>query len=79
MPPDTGTAGAVGVPRIVLRDITKSGNIVSDDNNLWYKNANKFIQIKPCKVNVVDVLKDHMFAPTDCTIAKCASKNFKTC
>ena len=61
VPPDTGTAAEVGVPRIVLRDITKFGNVVSDDNNLWYKNADRFIQIKPCKVNVVDVLKDHMF------------------
>ena len=79
MPPDTGTAAEVGVPRIVLRDITKFGNIVSDDNNLWHKNADRFIQIKPCKVNVVDVLKDHMFAPTDCTIAQCGSENCKTC
>ena len=50
--------------------------IVSDDNNIW---ADRFIQIKPCKVNGVDVLKDHMFAPTDCTIAQCRSKNCKTC
>ena len=79
VPPDTGTAAEVGVPRIVLQDTTKFGNDVSDDNNLWYKNADRFIQIKPCKVNVVDVLKDHMFAPTDCTIAQCGSKNCKTC
>ena len=46
MPPDTGTAADVGVPRIVLRDISKFGNIVSDDNSLWYKNADMFIQIK---------------------------------
>ena len=45
MPPDT--------------DITKSGNFASDDNNLGYKNEVRFIQIKPCKVNVVDVLKEH--------------------
>ena len=79
MPPDTGTAAEAAVPRIVLRDITKSGTIVSDDNNLWYKNADRFIQTKPCKMNVVDVLKDHMFAPTECTISKCGSKNCKTC
>ena len=78
MPPDMGTAAEVGVARIVLRDITEFGNIVSDDNNLWYKNADRFIQIKPCKENVVDVLKDHMFTPTDCTIAQCGSKNCKT-
>ena len=71
-------AAAVDVPRIVLRDITKVRIIVSDDNSLWYKNADRFIQIKPCKVNVVDVLKDHMFVPTDCTISNCESKNCKT-
>ena len=49
MPADTGTAAEVGVPRIVLRDITKSGNIVSDDDNLLYKNTDRFIQIKHYK------------------------------
>ena len=53
-------------------DITKFGNIVIDDNNIWYKNADRFIQIKPSKVNVIDVFKDHMFVPTDCMIAQCA-------
>ena len=77
--PDTGKAAEVGVPRIVLQGITKSGYIVSDDNNLWYKNTDRVIQIKPCDVNVVDVLKDHMFPPSDCTISKCGSTNYKTC
>ena len=77
-PPDLGMAAEVGISRIVLRDITKSRNIFSDDKNLWYKNSDSFIQIKPCKVNVIDVLKDNMFVPTNCTISKCGSENFKT-
>ena len=56
MPPDTGTAAEVAVPRIVLQAITKFGNVVSGDN-LLYKNADRFFQIKPCRVNVADVLK----------------------
>ena len=32
-----GMAATVGAPRIVLRDIIKSGYIVSDDNSFWYK------------------------------------------
>ena len=28
------------------------GKFVSDDINLWYKNADGFIQIKPCKVRI---------------------------
>ena len=76
MPPDTDTAAEVGVPQIVLRDITKFWNVVSDDN-FWYKNADRFIQIKPGKVNVVDVLKDHMFAPTDCTISEMREQELK--
>ena len=73
------TAAEVGVRRKVLQHITKLENIVSDDHNLWYKNADRLIQIQTCKVNVVDVLKDHLFAPNDCTIDKGGSKNCKTC
>ena len=69
----------VGVPHVVLRDITNSIHIVSDDNTLWYKNANRFIQIKPCQVKVVDILKDHTFDPSDCQVSKCGTKNCKTC
>ena len=46
----TGMSATVGVPHIVLRDI------VSDDNTLWYRNADRFIQIKPCEVKVLDIL-----------------------
>ena len=76
--PDTGTAAEVGVPRIFLLDITESGTIVSEDNKPLVQKR-KQIQVKSCKVNVVDVLKDHMFAPTDCTISKWGNKNGETC
>ena len=64
---------------VVLRDIANSSHIVSDDNNLWYKNADRFIQIKPCQVKVVVILKYHTFDPTDCQASKCGTKNCKTC
>ena len=79
MPPDTGMSDMAGVPRLVLRDVTKLSYVVSDDNTLWYRNADRFIQIKPCKVKVIDVLKDHKFDPNDCKVSKCGSKNCKTC
>ena len=79
MPPDTGVSDMAGVPRLVLRDVTKLSYVVSDDNTLWYRNADRFIQIKPCKVKVIDVLKDHKFDPNDCKVFKCGSKNCKTC
>ena len=66
MSPDTGMSAEVGVRHVVLRDITNSSHIVSDDNTLWYKNADRFIQIKPCQVKVVD----HTFDPTDCQVSK---------
>ena len=49
MSPDTGMSAPVGVPHIVLRDITKLSYDVSDDNTLWYRNADRFIRIKPCE------------------------------
>ena len=52
----TGMSASVGVPHIVLRDITKLIYVVSDDNTLWYRNADRFIQIKPCEVKVLDIL-----------------------
>ena len=69
MSPDTGMSAATGVPHIVLRDITKLSYVVSDDNTLWYRNADRFIRIKPCEVKVVDVLRDHKFVPNDCIIS----------
>ena len=44
---DTGMSAEVGVPHVVLRDITNSSNIAIDDKTLWYKGADRFIQIKP--------------------------------
>ena len=77
MSPDTGMSAAAGVPHIVLRDITKLAYVVSEYNTLWYRNAYRFINIKPCDVKVVDVLKDHKFVPNDCFISKCGTKNCK--
>ena len=77
--PDTGMSAEVGVPHVVLRDITNSSNIVRDDKTLWYKNVDRIIQLKPCQVNVVVILKDHTYDPTDCKVSKCGTKNCKTC
>ena len=63
MSPDTGMSATVGVPHIVLGDITKPSYVLSDDNRLWYRNADRFIKIKPCKLQVLDVLKDDKFVP----------------
>ena len=52
MPPVTGMSDMAGVPRLVLRDFTKMNYVVSDDNTLWYKNADRFIQIKPFEVKI---------------------------
>ena len=46
---------------------------------MTYRNADRFIRIKPCEVKVVDVLRDHKFVPNDCTISKCGTRNCKTC
>ena len=51
-----GMSATVGVPHIVVRDITKLSYVVSDDNTLWYRNADRLIQIKPCEVKVLDIL-----------------------
>ena len=79
MPPDRGVSDMTGVQRLVLSDITKLNYVVSDDNILWYRNADRFIQIKPCEVKVLDVLKDNKFDPNDCKVSKCGSKNCNTC
>ena len=54
-------------------------SVMTTDNTRWYKNADKFIQIKPCEVKIHDILKDHKFDPNDCKVSKCGSKNCKTC
>ena len=76
MSPDTGMPATAGAPHIVLRDITKLRYVNSDDSTLWYRNADRFIQIKPCVVKVLDVLSDHKFVPND--FSKCETKNCKT-
>ena len=77
MSPDTGMSVTVGIPHIALRVITKLSYVVSDDNTLWYRNADRFIEIKPCKVKVLDVLKDHKFAVRQFTI-RSSSYSYET-
>ena len=35
-------------------------NFCHVNKNFWYKAADRFIPIKPCNMDIVDVLKDHM-------------------
>ena len=76
---DTCVTGNVGVPRIQLKDIKHQSFVVSLNHELWYKFSDGFINIKPCKIEVVDVLKQHNFSNNDCVISKCGTKNCKTC
>lgn len=76
---DTDLTVNTGVPRVVLRDITNVTYIVSDDNELWYQNADNFVHIKPCKVKLVDIMRNYPFNPSDCEISKCGTRNCKTC
>ena len=76
---DTHVTGNSGVPRINLHDIRDETFVVSSNHELWYKHADRYIKIKPCKVEVVDILKDHKFTQRECLISKCDTKNCKTC
>ena len=68
MPPNMGMSDMADVPSLVLRDISNLNYLVSDDNILWYRNADRLIQIKPCEEKIHDVLKDYMFDPNECKI-----------
>ena len=76
---DTYATGNLGVPRISLHNIRDETFVVSNNHEFWYKHADGYIKIKPCKIEVVDILKEHLFSPSDCSISKCGMKNCKTC
>ena len=66
--PNTDMLAEVGVFGLSVRDNIKSWNIASSDNNLWCKNADRVVQIKQCKVNIINVLKDHVVAQFSKTV-----------
>ena len=74
----TGSNRMVGAPRIVLRDIKNMTNIVSDDHQFWYKDANNFIRMKNCQISLQNIYDDSFTDPM-CSISKCSAKNCKTC
>ncbi|KAK3104459.1 hypothetical protein FSP39_002438 [Pinctada imbricata] len=76
---DTYATGNLGVPIISLHNIRNETFVVSNNHEFWYKHADGYIKIKPCKIEVVDILKEHLFSPSDCSISKCGMKNCKTC
>ena len=56
---DTYATGNLGVPRISLHNISDETFVVSNNHEFWYKHADGYIKIKPCKIEVVDILKEH--------------------
>ena len=76
---NTGASSKIGVqPRIMLSDVTKHSYIQSDDHELWYNNSDKFINIKPCQVQLNDLFKNDPLI-SNCHISKCGNKRCKTC
>ena len=59
----TGSNRMVGAPRIVLRDIKNMTNIVSDDHQFWYKDANNFIRMKNCQISLQNIYDDSFTDP----------------
>ena len=53
---NTGASTKMGVqPYIMLSDVTKHSYFQSDNRELWYNNSDKFINIKPCQVQLSDM------------------------
>ena len=76
---NTGASSKIGVqPRIMLSDVTKHSYIQSDNHELWYNNSDKFINIKPCQVQLNDLFKNDPLI-SNCHISKCGNKRCKTC
>ena len=76
---NTGASSKIGVqPRIMLSDVTKHSYIQSDNRELWYNNSDKFINIKPCQVQLNDLFKNDPLI-SNCHISKCGNKRCKTC
>ena len=76
---NTGASSKIGVqPHIMLSDVTKHSYIQSDNQELWYNNSDKFINIKPCQVQLNDLFKsDPLISYSH--ISKCGNKRCKTC
>ena len=62
----------------MLSDVTKHSYIQSDNQELWYNNSDKFINIKPCQVQLNDLFKSDPLI-SYCHISKCGNKRCKTC
>jgi len=75
---DTGITCNLGVPRIILRDVIKQNNVQSDDHQFFYKDSDNFKLLKPCSDKLEDIFKCSI-STDQFTIAKCNSKNCKTC
>ena len=76
---NTGAFSKIGVqPHIMLSDVTKHSYIQSDNRELWYNNSDKFINIKPCQVQLNDLFKSDPLM-SYCHISKCGNKRCKTC
>ena len=76
---NTGASSKIGVqPRIMLFDVTKHLYIQSDNHELWYNNSDKFINIKPCQVQLNDLFKNDPLI-SNCHFSKCGNKRCKTC
>ena len=76
---NTGAFSKIGVqPHIMLSDVTKHSYIQSDNRELWYNNSDKFINIKPCQVQLNDLFKSDPLI-SYCHISKCGNKRCKTC
>ena len=76
---NTGASSKIGVqPHIMLSDVTKHSYIQSDNQELWYNNSDKFINIKPCQVQLSDIFKSDPLI-SNCHISKCGNKRCKTC
>ena len=74
----TSSVSNIGAPRIILRDIMNMSYVVSSDQQLFYKNSDKFNKIKQCKIQLSDIL-DFSVNNTYCSVSACGSKNCKTC
>ena len=76
---NTGAFSKIGVqPHIMLSDVTKHSYIQSDNRELRYNNSDKFINIKPCQVQLNDLFKGDPLI-SYCHISKCGNKRCKTC
>ena len=74
----TTTSIFSGVPGIILNDVMKMTHVQFIDFSLSFKNLDKFDYIRPCTVQLTDIL-DFNDNFQYCSISKCKRKNCKTC